>query len=144
MERMLNHNWVGPSYVLLFDLGVHLSNNNPIILAGRLMSIKQKADELKRKRKWKNTIVIYRTTTMNRGDANKTASLVSGVQQNRLNEVGRNVFANSKSVVMMDSWTICESMFDAMSLGDIHPPGLIRNVEISYFLDLYCFHSKQC
>ena len=81
---------------------------------------------------------------MNRGDANKTAGLVSGVQHNRLNEVGRNVFANSKSVVMMDSWTICESMFDAMSLGDIHPPGLIRNVEISYFLDLYCFHSKQC
>ena len=81
---------------------------------------------------------------MNRGDANKTASLVGSVQQNRLNEVGRNVFENSDSVVLMDSWTICESMFDAMGFGNIHPPALIMKVEVSYFLDLYCFHSGQC
>ena len=144
MDRMLEHNWVGRDFILWFDTGVHLSNHNPILLAGRLLSIRKKADELKKLDKWRNTVVVYRATTMNRGNITKTASLVSSFQQNRLNEVGVRIFKDSKSVVLMDSWPIIESMFDAMEFGNIHPPELILRAELSYFLDLYCFYSREC
>ena len=142
MDRMIDHNWLGKSYILFIDTGVHLSYHNPITLATRLLHIKKKADELKKMSN--DTVIIYRTVTSNRGPMQRTSGLVSAFQQNRLNEVGVRIMQDSDSVVLMDSWPLIETQFDKMSFGNIHPPGDLLKAEISYFLDLYCVNSGEC
>ena len=142
MRRMIQHEWLGQDYVLLIDTGVHFSQINPITLASRLLAIRKMADEMKRVSP--DTTIIYRSVSTNRGSVSKTNQLISSFQQNRLNEVGVNVFEKSSSVILMDSWDIVESKFDIMRMGDIHPPFDISVAELSFIFDLYCDHSKQC
>lgn len=142
MERMIEHGWLGKDYILLIDTGVHFSHHNPITLASRLLAIRDMADKLKQINP--DTMIIYRSTSMNRGSSFKTSGLIGSFQQNRLSEVGVRIFKDSKSVILMDSWDIIESVFDKMHFGDIHPPSDVSEAELSYIFDLYCYHSNEC